>query len=329
MPVTIIFGGQYGSEGKGKVAHFFAVKEHAKYCVRVGGPNSGHTVYRGDEKLIFRILPTGAIENDVCAILPAGSYIDLNLLQQEIIISKISAERLLIDENAVIITERMYQTERDSDLLERIGSTQSGTGEAVINRILRRDATILAKNCPTLKPYLCDTKRIMRDACNHNEKIIIEGTQGFGLSLLHSRDYPYTTSRDTSAAAFLAETGLSPFDVDNIVMVIRAFPIRVSGKSGPLKNEITWDIIKKESNSSDDLIEFTSCTNRVRRVARFDAEIVLKSIIANKPNIIVLNHMDYVHTNQRDSFILGIERQINNKIDYLGFNPLIIQKNSR
>ncbi len=26
MPVTIIFGGQFGSEGKGKVAHYFTKK---------------------------------------------------------------------------------------------------------------------------------------------------------------------------------------------------------------------------------------------------------------------------------------------------------------
>ena len=29
MPVTVVVGGQFGSEGKGKVAHFFAQQQHA------------------------------------------------------------------------------------------------------------------------------------------------------------------------------------------------------------------------------------------------------------------------------------------------------------
>lgn len=59
--------------------------------------------------------------------------------------------------------------------------------------------------------------------------VIIEGTQGFALSLLHGRDYPFVTSRDTTAAGFAMEAGISPRMIDNIVMVLRTFPIRVGG----------------------------------------------------------------------------------------------------
>ena len=44
MPVSIVVGGQFGSEGKGKVAHYLAQKMEASFAVRCGGPNSGHTV---------------------------------------------------------------------------------------------------------------------------------------------------------------------------------------------------------------------------------------------------------------------------------------------
>lgn len=325
MPVTIIFGGQFGSEGKGKVAHYFTIKEQAHYCVRVGGPNSGHTVYRGNEKLIFRILPTGIIEKDTIAILPAGAYIDLNILQQEMKVCGIEKERLLIDENAIIVTEDMRMAERKSNLRERIGSTSSGTGEAVIKRILREDEGILAKSIAELKPYICDTKRVMREACDIGENIVVEGTQGYGLSLLHSNCYPYVTSRDTSAAAILAETGLSPFDVENIVMVVRAFPIRVSGNSGPLPDEIDWDTLRKESGRQEDLTEYTSCTNRIRRVARFNRDVVNRSIIANKPNVIVLNHFDYFadykNTTNARIILKKIINQINAPLDYIGTSP--------
>ena len=43
VPVTIVVGGQFGSEGKGKVAHWLSREQDATYAIRVGGPNSGHT----------------------------------------------------------------------------------------------------------------------------------------------------------------------------------------------------------------------------------------------------------------------------------------------
>lgn len=38
-------------------------------------------------------------------------------------------------------------------------------------------------------------------------------------------------------------------DVDEIIMVIRAFPIRVEGNSGALENEINWDASLGKSQS--------------------------------------------------------------------------------
>lgn len=293
MSVTIIFGGQFGSEGKGKAAHYFTQKEKADYCIRVGGPNSGHTVCRNGEKIIFRILPTGIIEDHVTAVLPAGSYINLSILKEEMKAAGVSDERLLIDDNAVIISDAFMEAEKRSGLRQHIGSTESGTGAAVIARIERKEGRkLLAREFPQLKT--CDTKRILREACDTGKSIIAEGTQGFGLSLLHAKEYPYVTSRDTSAASILSECGLSPFDVRNIIMVIRSFPIRVSGKSGDLPKEINWNILRDELRRNEDMTEYTSCTNRIRRVARFDADVVVRSILCNRPNRIVLNHLDYV-----------------------------------
>ena len=329
MSVTIIFGGQFGSEGKGKAAHYFTRKEKADYCIRVGGPNSGHTVYRNGERIIFRILPTGIIEEHVTAVLPAGSYINLSILKEEMKIAGVSGDRLLIDENAVIISDDFMEAEKRSGLRQRIGSTESGTGAAVMARIERREERrLLARDFPELES--CDTKRILREACNAGKSIIAEGTQGFGLSLLHAKEYPYVTSRDTSAASILSECGLSPFDVKNIVMVIRSFPIRVSGKSGNLPKEISWDILREESGGAEDMTEYTSCTNRIRRVARFDADVVIRSMLCNRPNQIVLNHLDYVDpdvygrraiSERCEEFITAIETQIGQKITCFGTGP--------
>ena len=69
----------------------------------------------------------------------------------------------------------------------------------------------------------------VNSALDAGKKILIEGTQGFGLSLYHSEYYPRCTSRDTTAAGFLAEVGVSPKMVTEIVVVFRTFPIRVAG----------------------------------------------------------------------------------------------------
>jgi len=328
MPVSIVIGGQFGSEGKGKVSYYFAQKLGAAAVVRVGGTNSGHTVIGKDGKeFVFRTLPTAAIDDKITCILPSGSYIDTDILRSEIGKSSVLPENLKIDPHAVIIDQSMIDEERKSALREEISSTLSGTGAAVIRRLRRIEKFTFAKACAELTPYITDTKTLMRNFLDNKKHIIIEGTQGFGLSPINSTYYPYCTSRDTTAAGFLMETGLSPFDVENVIMVIRAHPIRVSGESGPLPNETKWENIKHSSGAEIDLTEYTSATKRIRRVAEFDSEVVNAAIQVNKPNIIVLNHVDYIDYSCHnldtipdtvEAFVKNISIEINRDIDYIG-----------
>lgn len=336
MSVTVIVGGQFGSEGKGKVAHFWAKEKEAQIAIRVGGTNSGHTVIDSDgQPIILRQLPTAAILPDVICVLGAGSYINPDILFEEISRVNLSDDRVLIDPNAMIISEEDQKEEKNSTLHRSIGSTLSGTGEAVRRRILRQPSVQLARNEERLKKYVKPVIPFLRDSLSEGNRIIIEGTQGFGLSLLHSPDYPYVTSRDTTAAAFVSEAGLSPLDVDEIVLILRAFPIRVGGNSGPLPNEIDWDTVTKEAGSEEPIIEFTSVTKVIRRVARFDADIVRQAIMVNQPTYIVLNHLDYIDatctqlngfTEKASNFVSNIESLILKKIDYFGFGPASVVK---
>jgi adenylosuccinate synthase len=330
MPVTVVVGGQYGSEGKGKIAHFLAREMEASVAIRCGGPNSGHTVIdpKGNP-IIFQQLPTASILPDVICVLCAGTYIDLDILKKEIQISKLNPERLFIDPNAVIITPEIRKVEQNFGLIKSIGSTGSGTGEAVLRRIKRKHDILFSRDITSLNQYVKDTKSYLRKQLSRNERIIIEGTQGYGLSLLHSRYYPFVTSRDTTAAGFLSEVGLSPFDVDDIVLTIRAFPIRVGGNSGPLTNEINWDVVTKESGSNQFITELTSVSKIRRRVAKFDYQIVEQAILVNKPNRIILNHIDYVDIETRTgnittkalSFIEEVVKRIRYPIAYWGSGP--------
>lgn len=333
MPVTVVVGGQFGSEGKGKVSHYLAKHMGATAAVRVGGPNSGHTVVGvNGEKIIFRQLPTASILPHVVCVLPAGSYIDKEVLSREVQVTRLGPERLLIDPNAVVIGD-LERGEEEARLLgERIASTLTGTGAAVTKRANRLRDVCLAYEDPQIARYVQPVAPVMRSMLDRGRRIIIEGTQGYGLSVLHSQYYPFTTSRDTTAAAFVSETGLSPLDVDDVVLVIRAFPIRVGGNSGPLPKEISWDVLTKESGSKRLLVEFTSVTKRERRVARFDPEVVRQAIACNKPSRIALNHLDYVDkkhiadspSSKMLNFAKGVETAIGRPIDLIGLSPSLL-----
>ncbi|MFX0139775.1 MAG: adenylosuccinate synthetase, partial [Candidatus Hodarchaeota archaeon] len=192
----------------------------------------------------------------------------------------------------------------------------------------------LSKHIHELKPYITCVSREINQNYKNNENIIIEGTQGFGLSVYHSPYYPFATSRDTTASGFLSEVGVSPLRVSNIIMVLRTFPIRVGGNSGPLPNEIDWETIQVESGYPYKIQEFTSVTKRLRRVARFDIDIVERAISVNKPTEIALMGTDYLDYSNKNgkifneltpktkSFVYWLEQQFNMKINFIGTGPM-------
>lgn len=230
----------------------------------------------------------------------------------------------------------MKTLEAQSGLIRRIGSTGSGTGAAIAARINREASLLFAKNISELEPFIGNVPKILRNALARQERIIIEGTQGFGLSPLHARLYPYVTSRDTTAAAFVSETGLSPLDVDDVILTIRSFPIRVAGNSGPFPlpdDEIDWETITSEGGHELPIEEKTTVTKLVRRVARFNPKIVRQAIAINSPTRIVLNHLDYIcSVDSEDSdqrvkgFVDQVKKSIEKPINYLGFGPKSIEE---
>jgi len=61
MPVTVVVGGQYGSEGKGKICAYLALNDSVDFMVRCGGPNSGHTVVLPSKCYELKQVPTGFV----------------------------------------------------------------------------------------------------------------------------------------------------------------------------------------------------------------------------------------------------------------------------
>ena len=329
MPVTVVVGGQFGSEGKGKVAHARAAGTGAGFAVRVGGSNSGHTAVADGEAIALRQVPTPALlPHRPVSVLPPGAYLDVPILMAEVERLGLEPGRLVVDPLAMVVEPSDRALEAGGDLRARIGSTQSGTGAAVARRVMRGPDVRLARDEPALAPFLQSTAPILRRALDRGERVVIEGTQGFGLSVLHNAAYPYATSRDTTAAAAVSEAGLSPLDVDEVVLVVRAYPIRVGGASGPLPRETTWESVAARSGGGP-LEEYTTVTGRLRRVADFDPAVVRAAIAANAPTHLVLNHVDYVDAQCREgepsgaawAFARWVGDGVGRHVDYVGTGP--------
>lgn len=282
--VTVVIGGQFGSEAKGKVVSFLA--NEFDIAVRTGAPNAGHTVFR--EKEVYRLQQIPAtFANERCVLcIGAGALIDPDILRREIEYTG-AKDRLFIDPQAGIIEEKHLLQE--GDLVQNIGSTGKGCGAALVDRIWRKDFN-LAKD--VLKDFqIADIAGILNQGIDDGKNVLVEGTQGFGLSLYHGT-YPFVTSRDTTAANFLAEVGISPRLVDEIILVIRTYPIRVAGNSGPLPNEISWGELSNRIGKKVE--ERTTVTGKVRRIAEFDIGIVKKAILVNRPTQIALQFLNYL-----------------------------------
>jgi adenylosuccinate synthase len=83
MSSLAIIGLQWGDEGKGKITDYIA--QDFDIIVRyAGGPNAGHTIYFGDQKLVFHQIPSGILNPKSICIIGRGCVLDLTILQQEI-----------------------------------------------------------------------------------------------------------------------------------------------------------------------------------------------------------------------------------------------------
>jgi adenylosuccinate synthase len=308
--VDVLVGGQYGSEGKGQIASFLAPEYGV--LVRVGGPNAGHRVYEEQGHYTFHQLPSGTrVAPRTRVVLGPGATLSLEVLEKEISDCCLEPGRLFIDPHALVIEPSDVEFEKES-LRKQIASTARGVGAATARKVLRTAAdppVRFAKDLEELKPFLHPTHEVLEDAYARGSRVLVEGTQGTGLSLHHG-NYPYVTSRDTTASGCLAEAGIAPGRVRKTLLVCRTYPIRVQnpegegGTSGPMVGELTWDEIAQRSGLPlDELLaqERTSTTNRQRRVAEFDWVQLRKAASLNAPTDVVLTFLDYLAASHRSA----------------------------
>lgn len=299
--VDVLIGGQYGSEGKGNIAFFLAPEYDV--LMRVGGPNAGHKV-PVEGHYTHRLLPSGTLANPRATLLIGpGATLDLNVLLREVAECGVEQGRLFIDPQAMIIEGA--DIEEEKRLTETIGSTGRGGGAAASRRIMGRSNAIdvpvrLAKDTFELQPYLGSAREILENTFRAGGRVLLEGTQGTGLSIFHGH-YPHVTSRDTTTAGTLAEAGVGLHRVRRIIVVIRTYPIRVgnpiNGESGHMSQELDWaEIAARSGHDSAELValEKGSVSGTQRRVGEFDWVQLKATSELNGATDIALTFSDYI-----------------------------------
>lgn len=304
--VDVLVGGQYGSEGKGQITAYLSIEYDI--LVRVGGPNAGHKVYEEPDPYTHHQLPSGTRCSQARLLIGPGATLHVDNLLKEIADCKVESGRLYVDPQAMIISNDDITSEKRG--FSAIGSTGQGVGAAMARRIIGRfnkPPPLMARDIAELQPYIRSTTDLLDEAYSKGNRILLEGTQGTGLSLYHGA-YPYVTSRDTTVSGCLAEAGIPWNRVRRAIMVCRTYPIRVQdppdGTSGPMSQEISWSEISRRSGISAEELqktETTSTTYRRRRVSEFDWQLLRKSALVNGPTDIALTFADYLSKKNREA----------------------------
>jgi len=284
MPCKVIVGAFWGDEGKGKIISYLALNDKLDFCVRTGSVNAAHTVWLDGNRYALHMVPASFIHKKCRLLIAAGANVHVAQLFREIELTKVDNQRIGIDKMASIIEEKHSNQDKQSAFNKGIGTTGWGVGPAVEERA-RRTAK-LAKDIPELKPFLTNVATEINDGIDAGKKVLLEGTQGFMLSLFHGT-YPYVTSRDTGAAAICSEAGVGPTRVDDVLIVYKAFITRVG--AGPLPGEITIKEAKRKG-----WFEKAAGTGRNRRSAPFDYDLARRNAKINGATEAALTKIDCV-----------------------------------
>jgi adenylosuccinate synthase len=114
------------------------------------------------------------------------------------------------------------------------------------------------------------------------------------LSIHTSPYYPYVTTRESTAAGIIAEAGIPPSAVRDVIGVFRTLPIRVGGNSGPTgARELDWPEVNERAGYEVEP-ERTTVTNRVRRIFEFSHVDFKHAVAVNAPTCLFMTFADYL-----------------------------------
>ena len=138
--VDVILGLQWGDEGKGKIVDYFA-SQYDIIARFQGGPNAGHTLYVGDEKIVLHQIPSGVFHEQTVNLIGNGVVLDAVTLRKEA--DKVARfgvdlkKNLFISERTHLILPTHRALDKAAELSKgesKIGSTLKGIGPAYMDK---------------------------------------------------------------------------------------------------------------------------------------------------------------------------------------------------
>lgn len=289
--VIVVVGGQFGDEGKGAVSAHLTRLYNAPLVVKAGvGPNAEHGIFVNIDKeqkyLKVNQLPLGWILSPKTQI-RIGRNVALNPNKLLYEIGKYGLlNRVKVDSMCPIITHEHIQNESTSKRFARsIGSTCSGSGYCHSDHILRTGQ--VARDIPKLQGFLTDVA-LEANKFASEETVIIESSQGWGLNL-SSIFYPNCTSKDVTSAAALADVGINPFYLKDVILCIKTMPTREGSGSFGSSEELSLTNIKNKN-----LVELSSIEGKIRRKAEsIDFEMLARASEENGATQIALTFCEH------------------------------------
>jgi adenylosuccinate synthase len=143
MTAVVVVGAQWGDEGKGKIVDIFT--EHADMVVRYGGgPNAGHTLVVGSDKLVVRLIPSGILREKTTCVLAQGMAIDPGSLVSEL--DELARRGLVRARDSLVVSDRAhailpYHVMVDGlreKTVDALGTTKRGVGPCYEDKVGRR-----------------------------------------------------------------------------------------------------------------------------------------------------------------------------------------------
>jgi adenylosuccinate synthase len=336
MPATVVIGGQWGDEGKGRIVDLLA-RDASVIARYSAGNNAGHTIINNRGLFALHLVPAGIFYPDKTCLVGNGVAIDPRVLLEEIDSLEgrgVGTERLFVSDRAHVIMPYHPLIDRLDEKLRgaaAVGTTGRGVGPAFVDKVGRlgvrmgdlvdprsfreRLAFVLPyKNAvltrlygtqplsledvyesysayaDRLRPRVCDTSVIAREALARGENLLLEGAQGALLDL-DSGTYDYVTSSvpSSTAAGAAIGSGIGPADITKVVGVYKAYMTRVG--NGPMPTELldeTGNILRLHGPRP----EVGTTTGRPRRTGWFDAVVSRYSASLNSVTAVALTRLD-------------------------------------
>lgn len=137
-----------------------------------------------------------------------------------------------------------------------------------------------------LLPRIIDAVTTVNDALDQNQNVLFEGAQANMLDINYGT-YPYVTSSSPTAAGVCEGAGVSPFKLDHVIGVVKAYSTRVG--EGPFVTELLDEVGEELRQAGN---EYGATTGRPRRCGWLDLCVVKQAARINGLTDLVVTKID-------------------------------------